>query len=164
LALACDVTVAGEGTRFGEPEVRFGSGIVAMLLPFFAGPKAAKEMLLTGADRLTANRMREIGVVNRVVPDARVVEEAMDTAREFLAASPEAVRQTKRAIHRAYDAMGLRQALREALEAQPTGGSLRQEIDIEIESDENPARAEFNRIRASEGLAAAIAWRDARKA
>lgn len=153
LALACDVTVAGEGTRFGEPEVRFGSGIVAMLLPFFAGPKAAKEMLLTGADRLTANRMREIGVVNRVVPDARVVEEAMDTAREFLAASPEAVRQTKRAIHRAYDAMGLRQALREALE-----------IDIEIESDENPARAEFNRIRASEGLAAAIAWRDARKA
>jgi enoyl-CoA hydratase len=151
LALACDVTVAGEGARFGEPEVRFGSGIVAMLLPFFAGPKATKEMLLTGADRLGAARMLEIGVVNRVVPDDAVVEAAMEMARDLSAASPEAVRQTKRAIHRAYEAMGLRQALREALE-----------IDIEIEADESPVRAEFNRIRASEGLAAAIAWRDSR--
>ena len=33
VALACDITIAAEGTRFGEPEVRFGTGIVAMLLP-----------------------------------------------------------------------------------------------------------------------------------
>ena len=33
LALACDITVAAENTRFGEPELRFGSGIVAMLIP-----------------------------------------------------------------------------------------------------------------------------------
>jgi len=153
LALACDITIAGETTRFGEPEVRFGSGIVAMLLPWIVGPKQAKEMLLTGADRMTARRMLEIGVVNRVVPDAELRDAAMAMAHNLAAVSPEAVRQTKRAIHRSYDIMGLRQALRAALE-----------IDIEIETDANPVRAEFNRIRRSEGLAAAIAWRDARMA
>lgn len=151
LALACDVTIAAEGTRFGEPEVRFGSGIVAMLLPWIAGPKAAKEMLLTGADRLTARRMLEIGVVNQVVPDAELDAAALAMARSLAAASPESVRLTKQAINRAYDVMGLRRALAEALE-----------IDVAIEADENPERAEFNRIRAEQGLAAAIAWRDSR--
>jgi enoyl-CoA hydratase len=41
LALACDLTIAAEDCRFGEPEVKFGSGIVALLLPWLAGPKAA---------------------------------------------------------------------------------------------------------------------------
>lgn len=151
LALACDITIAGEDTRFGEPEVRFGSGIVAMLLPWIVGPKQAKEMLLTGADRLTARRMLEIGVVNQVVPDAELRGAAMAMAQSLAATSPEAVRLTKRAIHHSYDVMGLREALRAALE-----------IDVEIETDVNPVRAEFNRIRRSEGLAAAIAWRDSR--
>ncbi|MHA1151559.1 MAG: enoyl-CoA hydratase/isomerase family protein [Alphaproteobacteria bacterium] len=41
LALACDVTVAAESTLFGEPEVKFSSGIIAMLLPWVTGPKQA---------------------------------------------------------------------------------------------------------------------------
>ena len=45
LALACDITVAAKTTKFGEPEVRFGTGIVAMLLPWITGPKQAKEIL-----------------------------------------------------------------------------------------------------------------------
>ncbi len=151
IALACDVTVAGEGTFFGEPEVRFGSGIVALLLPWITGPKQAKEMLLTGADRLTARRMLEIGVVNQVVADSEVRAAAIAMARSLAVASPEAVRLTKQAIHRAYDIMGIRQALRDALE-----------LDVEIETSDNPESAEFNRIRRSEGLAAAITWRDSR--
>ena len=43
LALACDVTVAAEDARFGEPELRFGAGIVVMLMPWLTGPKHAKE-------------------------------------------------------------------------------------------------------------------------
>lgn len=151
LALACDVTVAGQGTRFGEPEVRFGSGIVALLLPWMVGPKLAKEMLLTGDDKLTAERMREIGVVNKVVVDEAVLNEALSLARTMAAAAPESVRLTKRAINRTYEMMGMRQALLAALET-----------DIVIEAAENPERKEFNRIRQAEGLAAAIAWRDAR--
>ena len=52
LLMACDLAVASENTFFGEPEVRFGSGIVAMLAPYLVGPKHAKELLLTGNDRL----------------------------------------------------------------------------------------------------------------
>lgn len=151
LALACDVTVAGEGTKFGEPEVRFGSGIVAMLLPWMTGPKQAKELLLTGDDKLTAARMLEIGVVNRVVPDAEVLEAALGMARTLASAAPDSVRMTKRAINRTYEIMGMRQALLAALET-----------DVLIEADENPDRAEFNRIRGEQGLAAALAWRNSR--
>src|SRR5207249_4017480 len=61
LSLACDVTVAAQSTKFGSPEVKFGSGAVALLLPWVAGPKAAKELLLTGDDQLSAERALAIG-------------------------------------------------------------------------------------------------------
>ena len=48
LALACDLTISSEECLFGAPEVRFGSGIVAMLAPWLAGPKRAKYLLLVG--------------------------------------------------------------------------------------------------------------------
>ena len=51
--MACDMTVAAEGSVFGEPELRFGAGIVVMLLPWLAGPKAAKEIILLGRDDIS---------------------------------------------------------------------------------------------------------------
>ncbi len=152
VALACDITIAGESALFGEPEVRFGSGIVALLLPWMTGPKQAKELLLTGADRLTARRMLDIGVINKVVPDGEVLEAALAMAHSIAAAAPQSVRLTKHAINRTYDLIGLRQSLREALET-----------DILIEAEENPERVQFNQIRKEQGLAAALAWRDARQ-
>ena len=73
VALACDITIAAEGTRFGEPEVRFGTGIVAMLLPWAVLPKHAKEMLLTGNDKMDAARAHAIGIVNHVVPQDQLL-------------------------------------------------------------------------------------------
>jgi enoyl-CoA hydratase len=151
LALACDITVAAAGTFFGEPEVRFGSGMVAMLLPWITGPKQAKELLLTGNDRISAERALAIGIVNRVVPDGEQLEHAMEIARTISAAAPASVQMTKRAINRSYEIMGMRQALLAAVET-----------DIFIESSGGPERAEFNRIRKEQGLKAALAWRDAR--
>ncbi len=151
LALACDITVAAAGTWFGEPEVRFGSGIVAMLLPWITGPKQAKELLLTGNDRISAERALAIGIVNRVVPDGEQLEQAMEIARTIAAAAPASVQMTKRAVNRGYEIMGMRQALLAAVET-----------DIFIESSGGPERAEFNRIRKEQGLKAALAWRDAR--
>src|SRR5262245_52367586 len=60
-AVACDVTVAAEGCRFGAPEVRFGSGIVALILPWIIGPKQAKELLLGGDDAVPAERALALG-------------------------------------------------------------------------------------------------------
>src|SRR5215208_4353036 len=151
LALACDMTVAAEGTKFGEPEARFGSGIIAMLLPWHATPKAAKELLLTGTDQVDAVRALALGFVNAVVPQGTELERALALARDLAAAAPLSVQLTKRAINRTYEIMGMRQALLAALDT-----------DVLIESTGGPERAEFNRLRRDEGLKAALAWRDAR--
>lgn len=151
LALACDITVAAEGTLFGEPEVRFGTGIVAMLLPWITGPKQAKELLLTGDDRVPADDALRMGIVNRVVPVDDVLPTARRMARKMARSSDVSVRLTKQAINRSYEIMGLRQALLTGLD-----------IDVEINSTPSWEKREFARIRKEQGVKAAIAWRDAR--
>ncbi len=153
MAVACDITVAAEGCRFGAPEVRFGSGIVALLLPWFIGPKRAKELLLTGDDDVSAEQAREYGLVNRVVPIDKLLSEARDIATQIASNDDLAVRTTKQAINRSYDIAGMREALFQALE-----------LDIVIEATETDDSREFNRILRDEGTRAAIAWRDARLA
>ena len=102
------LTIAAEDCRFGEPEVKFGSGIVALLLPWLAGPKAAKFLLLTGEDRVSAAEAAAMGLVNRVVPAAALLEEAIAVAGRIAANDAQAVRLTKKAINQAEDLQGLR--------------------------------------------------------
>ena len=151
LALACDISIAAESTLMGEPEVRFGSGIVAMLLPWITGPKQAKELLLTGEDRLTAIRALQLGIVNSVTPNDEVLNSAIATATKIASAASSSVMFTKKAINRTYEIMGLRQALLQSLE-----------LDIFIESSGGPEDDTFNRIRSEQGLQAALAWRNSR--
>jgi enoyl-CoA hydratase len=153
LAVACDLTVAAEDCFFGEPEVKFGSGIVALLLPWLAGPKAAKYLLLTGEDRASAAEMQAMGLVSRVVPTAQVLDEALALARRIAANDAQAVRLTKRAINRSLDIGGMREALAAALD-----------IDVEIETHETAESREFNEILKRDGAGAAIAWRAGRTA
>lgn len=148
LAMACDLTVASADCRLGEPEPKFGSGIVALVLPWLVGPKHAKELLLTGEDRLSAQRAYEIGLVNRVCPADALLETAMELARRMAILDRTAVSLTKQAINRSYDIMGMRQALLAALET-----------DVVIESTQTPESTEFNRVLAEQGLKAALAWR-----
>ena len=151
LALACDITIAAEGTRLGEPELRFGSGIVALLLPWLTGPKQAKELLLTGNDRLDAREALALGLLNKVVPAGEHESAALSLARTIAVMDPDSVRLTKLAINRTLDIMGMREALAMALD-----------IDVQIESMETPERRTFNDINRREGLKAAIAWRESR--
>jgi len=151
LALACDITVAAESCRFGEPEPRFGSGIVALLLPWVTGPKQAKRMLFTGDDRIDARRAQGFGLLTDVVEDGTHLDAALALAREIAVNDPQAVALTKQAIARSYDIMGMRQALLQAME-----------IDVLIETTETPESREFNEVLRREGARAAIAWRRAR--
>jgi enoyl-CoA hydratase len=153
LALACDVTVAAEDCRFGEPEVKFGSGVVALLLPWLAGPKAAKYLLLTGEDRVGAAEMQAMGLVARVVPAAALLDEAIALAKRIAANDAQAVRLTKQAINRSLDIGGMREALVAALET-----------DVVIETNETAESREFNEILKRDGARAAIAWRAGRSA
>jgi enoyl-CoA hydratase len=151
MAVACDITLAADDCMFGEPEVQFGSGIVAMLLPWLIGPKQAKELLLTGDDRIPAERALQLGLVNRVVPAVRLLDEALDVGRRIAANDQVAVRLTKLAVNRSMDAAGMRQALLQALE-----------LDVIIETTETPESRAFNEILNREGAKAAVDWRRAR--
>jgi len=152
LALACDVTVAAEDARFGEPELRFGAGIVVMLLPWLSGPKHAKEILLSGEDEIGARRAYEIGLVNRVVPVGEEVEAALALARRMAAVEPELLGRTKATINRMCRMMGFDATLEMALEQ-----------DLLIEGEGTATKREFLQITRTQGLRAAIAWRDAKR-
>jgi enoyl-CoA hydratase len=151
LALACDITIASDDAFFGEPELKFGAGIVAMILPWVIGPKMAKEIILLGEDRISAARAREIGMVNRVVASAELEGASLAMANHIAAVDPSLVQGTKRAINRAYEARNMLEALEEGLA-----------IDLAIEGAGSPDKMEFMDIARRDGLKAALAWRDAR--
>jgi len=150
IALACDLTIASSDCRFGAPEVQFGSGIVALLLPWFCGPKRAKELLLTGMDKVTAAQAEAWGLVNRVVANEQLHESASQLALSIAQNDQLAVRLTKQGINRGFDTAGMRKALLDALE-----------LDVEIESTETPESKTFNTLMERDGIRAAIEWRRA---
>jgi enoyl-CoA hydratase/carnithine racemase len=97
LAMACDLRVAGEGARFGQPEVKLG--IIAgagggYRLRQLVGLGKARELLYTGRI-VKADEASRIGLVERVVADDKVIDEALALAAEIAAADPLAIRLTK---------------------------------------------------------------------
>src|SRR5262249_53998673 len=151
LALCCDITLASENAIFGEPELKFGAGIVVMILPWLVGPKQAKEIILRGMDRISAQEALRIGLINRIVPADELDSAAAALARDIAVIDPQLVQQTKRAINRTFEIMGLVDSLEAALD-----------IDLAIEGAGSPDKIEFMKIARKDGLRAAIAWRDAR--
>ena len=151
LALACDITIASPDAVFGEPELKFGAGIVVMILPWIVGPKLAKEIILTGQDKVDAERALAIGMINRIVPAQELDAAALRLARHIATIDPGLVKETKRAINRALEAQGLLAALEDALA-----------IDLGIEAQGSPDKRQFMDVASRDGLRAALAWRDAR--
>jgi enoyl-CoA hydratase len=151
LMLACDLAVAADDAYFGYVDVRFGSGVVSMFLPWVIGVRAAKELLFTGQDRVPASEAFRLGLVNRVVPREGLDAATLELAQEIAMNEPLVVASTKRAVNRVWEAAGFRDAM-----------DANVEIDVAIETADLPARDEFRRITLEKGLKAAIAWRDAR--
>ena len=151
LMLACDLCVASDDAYFGYVDIRFGSGVVSMFLPWVVGARRAKELLFTGEDRIPAEEALRIGLVNRVVPRDRLDEATLALAHDIAKNEPFVVQATKRAVNRAWEVAGFRAAM-----------AANNELDALIETANLPQRDEFRRITQKEGLKAAIAWRDAR--
>jgi enoyl-CoA hydratase/carnithine racemase len=101
LAQMCDLCVAAESARFGITEARWGRGAPwAAPLPWLVPPRVALELLLTG-EPIGARRAYEVGLVNRVVPDAALREEAGRLAAAIAANAPLSVRAAKAMVHAA---------------------------------------------------------------
>ncbi len=111
LMLATDVRIASEHATFAMPQVRLGllSGHATQLLPRFLSYPLAMELLLTG-ETLTARRALEIGLINRVVPAERVLDEATELALRMASHPPLTLRGVKEAAVRGLG-FGLRDAI-----------------------------------------------------
>jgi enoyl-CoA hydratase len=105
VALMCDLIVAGDTARFGQPEINLGiipGAGGTQRWPRTAGKHAAMEAMLTGAP-ITAQRAYELGLVNKVVPSEMTVEVARRLAREISEKPPLAVRMAKEAVLKAFE-------------------------------------------------------------
>ena len=100
LAMSCDIRVAAENARFGQPEINLG------IIPGYGGTQRftrlvgygrASELIMTG-NMIDASKAAELGLVERVVPEGSAVKEATDLARSIAAKSPVAIAAIKRAM------------------------------------------------------------------
>ena len=112
LAMACHLRIAGDRTRFGQPEINLG--IIpgfggTQRLPRLIGKTKATELVLTG-DLITAQEAHRLGLVNQVVPQDQVMKAAKELARKIASKGQVAVRLALEAIE-----TGLEQSLDEGL-------------------------------------------------
>ncbi len=117
LAMACDLIVAADDARLGEPEIRFGSAPVTLLMPFVIGQKRTRELLMTG-DLIDAPEAERIGLVNRVVPADRLAPEVDALAEKLARVPPDVMAPTKLMLNRAMDAAGFAAAVELGLDLQ----------------------------------------------
>jgi enoyl-CoA hydratase len=105
LAMVCDMIVASETARFGQPEINLGvipGAGGTQRIARAAGKAIAMEMVLNNRT-LTANEALQCGLVNKVVPEEAYLEVALRLAGEIAARAPLAVRLAKQAINHAFE-------------------------------------------------------------
>jgi enoyl-CoA hydratase len=102
LALACDIRIASETAKFGQPEINLG------IIPGFAGTQRllrlvgtakAKELIYTGGI-IDAQTALSLGLVNHVVPGDKLLDFALEMAKKIASKGPLAVKLAKRVIYR----------------------------------------------------------------
>jgi len=147
LAMFCDLTIATEDAKFGEPETRHGQAGPGFVMPWIIGYKKARELLYFG-DMIDAPAALALGMVNRLVPNGQLVEATIKYAARLALIAPEALAATKLAINRGADAAGFRNAMQAGVDVVAPLYAAHTEIG-----------AKFRDMTQKEGLAAAIKWR-----
>jgi enoyl-CoA hydratase len=105
IALACDVVVAADTAKFGQPEIKIGAMPGAggtQRLPRAVGKAKAMDMILTGR-MMDAQEAERAGLVSRVVPAEKLLDEALAVANAICEFSGPSVMMAKEAVNRAYE-------------------------------------------------------------
>ena len=105
IALACDIVIAADTAKFGQPEIKIGVMPGAggtQRLPRAVGKAKAMDMILTGR-MMDAQEAERVGLVSRVVPAATLLDEALAAATAICEYSAPSVMMAKEAVNRAYE-------------------------------------------------------------
>ena len=146
LALLCDIVVAADDAVIGFPPVRAMGSPVAHMWTYLVGPQWAKYFLLTG-DSVSGAKAEEIGLVWKSVPAAELSSEVEALASKMELVDTELLTPNKRIVNMALELMGARTLQRVAAEN-------------DGRAHQAPAVREFGRRAMTEGLKAALEWRD----
>src|SRR5882724_3573179 len=149
LAMFCDLTVAADDAKFGEPEIRFSQAGPGFIMPWLIGYKKARELMYLG-DMIDAQTALDLGMVNRVVPRDALDAATLALAKRMTLIAPEALAATKLAINRGADAAGFRNAMQAGIVVVAPLYAAKTEVGMQ-----------FREITAKEGLGAALKWRRA---
>lgn len=153
LAAMCDVIVAADSARFGEPEVRFANPLLVPVAPFQLGHKRARELLYSG-DFIPAERARKLGLVSQVVPEVNLMAVARGVALALAHLPPGAVQAQKRALRFSDERRGFSKALHANAEILALTLSLQPHLQGEEAES-------FLRTAREQGLKTAVRRRDA---
>jgi len=107
LAMACDMIVASETAKFGQPEINLGiipGAGASQRLPRAVGKAIAMEMILNNRT-LSAEEAYQFSLVNRVYPVESYLEKAIELAQEIAVRAPVAIRLAKEAINQSYETL-----------------------------------------------------------
>ena len=149
LAMFCDLTIAAEDAKFGEPETRHSQAGPGFVMPWLIGYKKARELLYFG-DMIDAKAALDLGMINRMVPAAELPDATIKYARRLALIAPEALFATKLAINRGADAAGFRNAMQAGID-----------VVAPLYAAKTEVGAQFRDRAQREGLAAALKWRRA---
>jgi enoyl-CoA hydratase len=105
LAMACDIIVASESAKFGQPEINLGiipGAGGTQRMTYAVGKALAMEIVLNGRF-LSAAEAQQFGLINRIVPTELYLEEAIKFAAEIAARAPVALRLAKEAVNAVFE-------------------------------------------------------------
>ncbi|MBL7062342.1 MAG: enoyl-CoA hydratase/isomerase family protein [Dehalococcoidia bacterium] len=105
MAMSCDIIIASENARFGQPEISVGvipGGTGTQILPRLVGEKKAKEMILIG-EPISAEEALRLGLVNKVVPADKLRETVDEVIKKLKSKSPAILKFAKIAVNKSLD-------------------------------------------------------------
>lgn len=111
VAMVCDITIASDQAKFGEPEIRHYALSPMLLLPWFNGNAKMIHYLYYTGDTITAQEALEYGMIAKVVPHDQLMDTALRMAQRIALVAPYAVQLTKDSIRRTYENMGFLSAM-----------------------------------------------------
>lgn len=151
LALMCDLIIASEDAKFGEPEVAYSYIPDILIEPWKLPFNKAREMLFLG-EFLDAKELHRIGTVNRIFPYEKLEDETLKIAKKLAGMPRDTMNILKYQINKTYEIMGFKNAMDFAAEM----------FNL-CRINQARSEAQFNEIVNTKGLKAAIDWKEEQK-